>query len=238
MRSQLLFENKISILILLKELILLSNEDPSMRKSSSKFGALLPFDSYQQMKWKNGGGRTSQIAIYPPDADFPKSFLWRLSSAEISSDGPFSIFENYDRFLTLVSGEALKLSFKDASYSLALEKGRVLRFSGAEMLSGEVPHGPVRDLNLIFEREKVQARFHIIDLGEEPRLFQLKSRTLFLFSLSGSFSASISPSEESYLICEMDTLQVSSSTSSSEAIGVSLQANTPNCSLAYIEIEY
>ena len=52
------------------------------------------------MPWKNGGGVTSELAR-SPQAD---EFDWRLSVAEVATDGPFSQFPGIDRLLVLLSG--------------------------------------------------------------------------------------------------------------------------------------
>lgn len=52
------------------------------------------------MPWKNGGGTTREIARFPPDQD---EYLFRVSNAEVTSNGPFSLFPRYDRILLLLS---------------------------------------------------------------------------------------------------------------------------------------
>jgi environmental stress-induced protein Ves len=46
--------------------------------------------------WKNGGGATREIAASPPGAAFD-AFDWRVSVAEVSVAGAFSMFEGIDR---------------------------------------------------------------------------------------------------------------------------------------------
>lgn len=46
---------------------------------------------YKRMPWKNGGGETVEIAIFPADASV-ETFEWRISMATVANDGPFSIF--------------------------------------------------------------------------------------------------------------------------------------------------
>ena len=60
--------------------------------------------------WKNGGGVTRDVAIAPPDAGLD-TFDWRISFADVASDGPFSPFPDIDRTLTVVDGEGLALRF-------------------------------------------------------------------------------------------------------------------------------
>ncbi|MFN9927385.1 MAG: HutD family protein, partial [Phenylobacterium sp.] len=49
--------------------------------------------------WKNGGGITRELAVWPPGASFD-DFVWRVSMAEVHQDGPFSSFPGVDRILT------------------------------------------------------------------------------------------------------------------------------------------
>ena len=54
--------------------------------------------------WKNGGGVTHDVAVFPEGAD-DESFLWRASVATIAAAGPFSRFPEIDRALMLLDGE-------------------------------------------------------------------------------------------------------------------------------------
>lgn len=56
-----------------------------------------------EVPWKNGGGTTREIAVFPPGADMD-TFLWRLSMARVEQAGPFSAFAGIDRVLTVVQG--------------------------------------------------------------------------------------------------------------------------------------
>jgi environmental stress-induced protein Ves len=43
------------------------------------------------MPWKNGGGETTEIAVFPDGAGL-SDFDWRVSMARVDGDGPFSSF--------------------------------------------------------------------------------------------------------------------------------------------------
>lgn len=58
--------------------------------------------------WKNGGGVTYQLAIFPTNSTLD-NFIWRVSIASISSNGPFSIFPSIDRVLLLLQGSGVEL---------------------------------------------------------------------------------------------------------------------------------
>jgi environmental stress-induced protein Ves len=52
---------------------------------------------YTFQTWKNGLGRTEEIAIYPPEKDFTKDdFFWRFSINRMHADCNFSVFPGYD----------------------------------------------------------------------------------------------------------------------------------------------
>ena len=69
---------------------------------------LIPYASLCAAPWKNGGGSTMQIAIWPLDVGLD-NFDWRISLATITADGPFSVFPGIDRSLVLVDGDKLRL---------------------------------------------------------------------------------------------------------------------------------
>jgi len=50
--------------------------------------SLLRASDYQRVRWKNDGGWTTEIARDPSAA--ADDFRWRVSIADIESDGPFS----------------------------------------------------------------------------------------------------------------------------------------------------
>lgn len=114
---------------------------------------------YHVMPWKNGLGATMQMAIEPPGARFPDTpFLWRLSSAPVAADGPFSVFAGYDRLLTIWHGAGLLLNGEP------LLPGEVARFAGDRATHGALIDGPVRDFGVIFARDRLRARLTVQDV--------------------------------------------------------------------------
>jgi len=82
--------------------------------------------------WKNGGGVTRDVAVFPAGAD-DKSFLWRASVATIAAAGPFSRFPEIDRALMLLDGE-LVIKIGDVAHRLR-PGSAALHFTGEEMVS-------------------------------------------------------------------------------------------------------
>lgn len=68
---------------------------------------LFDFASSPVSRWRNGGGETREIACWPVGGD---DFALRASIATIERDGPFSMFSDIDRSITLLSGDGVELS--------------------------------------------------------------------------------------------------------------------------------
>jgi len=58
--------------------------------------------------WGNGGGTTAEILAAPDGAGFG-DFDWRVSTAVVAADGPFSVFPDVDRVLCVIEGGVLEL---------------------------------------------------------------------------------------------------------------------------------
>jgi len=110
---------------------------------------LSPTD-YRRMPWKNGGGTTTEIAAHPAGAGMA-SFAWRVSIADVETDGPFSIFGGVDRTLVLLAGAGMRLAGDGQPLELRTPFEPVV-FSGDRNLSCGLVEGPVRDFNLMVRR--------------------------------------------------------------------------------------
>lgn len=112
---------------------------------------LMTPDQYKTMPWKNGGGITHEIAR----ADDADGLIWRLSIAEVASDGPFSAFSGLSRVLTVIEGAGINLHHETGIIP-ALPM-RPVAFSGDLPITSHMIDGRIRDFNVIFDPAKVQA---------------------------------------------------------------------------------
>lgn len=112
---------------------------------------------YRTMPWKNGGGSTTELAIFPEQASID-SFVWRLSTATVAQDGPFSHFSQIDRSLAILSGQAmiLKASKEASSGSRLTQESIPYRFRGEDPIYAELEAGTIVDLNLMTRRDACQ----------------------------------------------------------------------------------
>lgn len=116
---------------------------------------LIPANEYRRVRWKNGLGWTREILRWPEDAE---DWDWRLSIAEVDQPGPFSAFPACERELVLLSGEGMRLVFDDGKTVDLLPPYGRHRFDGEAGLRAELVAGPTQDFNLIWKRERVEAR--------------------------------------------------------------------------------
>lgn len=121
---------------------------------------VIPFAEQPVMPWANGGGSTRQVAIDPPDGSLQRGFRWRVSCAQVASDGPFSRLPGVDRSLWLVRGGGMRLRFADREVVLAEPMQRV-DFSGEDEVAAQLLGGPSEDCNVMVTRGVVRAEARI-----------------------------------------------------------------------------
>lgn len=105
----------------------------------------LRVDAVPGAPWRNGGGVTRELLRWPGGGD---DWRLRISVADIATDGPFSVFEGVQRWITLLGGEGLALDFGGRSQTLR-PGDAPLAFDGGAPPHGRLLGGPVRDLNLM-----------------------------------------------------------------------------------------
>ncbi|MBR7746454.1 HutD/Ves family protein [Undibacterium baiyunense] len=124
---------------------------------------------YRTMPWKNGGGSTTELAIFPEGAGMDH-FVWRLSTATVAQDGPFSHFAQIDRSLAILTGAGLVLktdadSLAEKMISLTQES-LPHRFAGEDNIFAELIDGTVVDLNLMTRRDVCQHYMQRLSAGQ------------------------------------------------------------------------
>lgn len=103
-------------------------------------------------RWKNGGGSTTEVAIEPPNASLER-FDWRISMAQVASDGPFSEFPGIDRSLAVIGGNGLQLSI-GGKPPATLDRGSdPIQFPGDVATSARLLSGEITDLNVMSRRQ-------------------------------------------------------------------------------------
>lgn len=101
--------------------------------------------------WKNGGGETAEILCHPQGAGYD-GFGWRISTARVASDGPFSRFDGVMRSLTVIDGGPLRLVLGDGRDVVLDRAAPPFAFDGALACDGLLTGDAVLDLNVMVRK--------------------------------------------------------------------------------------
>lgn len=141
---------------------------------------------YREMPWKNGGGSTTELAIFPEGASMD-DFAWRLSTATVKQDGPFSHFDNINRTLAVLSGNGLVLNGKKKSVTLD-QSSQPYAFDGEMDVQAQLCDDTVVDLNMMTRRGVCQhymQRMNNLHSGEHQ--IQAKdAQQMLIYCVQGS----------------------------------------------------
>jgi environmental stress-induced protein Ves len=192
-----------------------ANKFKKKRAKSLRFISKL---SHLVMPWKNHLGSTHQIDICPSHAEFSsEDFLWRLSSAEIIADNTFSLFQKYDRILTLLGRGSMKINETlIKQYQIYYFRGDIT--SSCRLFSDR----PLQDLGLIYHRDKIKARMRF-EIFNSQKTFVTEADTTYVFCHSENIHVN------NFRLNEMDCLEVE------KAIHLDI-FSTQECRLIFIEI--
>ncbi len=137
--------------------------------------------------WKNGQGTTTQIAIYPETANLAsQNFDWRISSACISQDSDFSLFQNHHRLLSVIAGNGLRLSLNSSTQSEKLLTAfQVFEFSGATNIQAKILSPNVIDMGVIYDPNKVSASMIFQKAKQTAERIMTQSHINFIICAQG-----------------------------------------------------
>jgi len=94
--------------------------------------------------WRNGLGVQYEIAC---DGSLPDDWTWRLSTADITQDVPFSLFSGVTREFCVADGNGVVLNINGVDHRC--EPGSVTTFRGDDVVFSTLIDGPMRALNLM-----------------------------------------------------------------------------------------
>jgi environmental stress-induced protein Ves len=155
---------------------------------------------YRQTAWKNGGGRTTELAAHPPGVDFAR-FAWRASVADVARDGPFSEFAGVDRTLVLLRGAGMSLTGGAATLDVRVPFEPVT-FAGDIACTCVLHDGPVQDFNLMLRRGQARGGVDVVrDRGVAVR----PARFRLCYAASGACECLL-PGLAPMRLAERDTL--------------------------------
>ncbi len=185
------------------------------------FNTIRPCD-FVCVPWKNGGGETFQIAIFPQDASLA-NFDWRVSRARVAKSGPFSAFPGVDRSLAVISGGELQLRLwnadgaapENAPITVILSADNApIAFSGDTRVESVIGSGrSVVDFNVMTRRGRFT---HHLKKMVLDRRVQITGRIIVLYCTAGSIEvrslhssdSTTLTSGEAMIVSEVDLVEV------------------------------
>ena len=141
---------------------------------------LLSPTEYRRTRWKNNGGWTTELARSGGD-----DFRWRISVAEIESDGPFSAFPGVERDLLLLDGSGIELDIDDAPARRIVQRFERVRFAGEASVQCRLVAGPTRDFNVMARRDAARAEVVARPLVGSMVIFPEAGCEWFVHALAG-----------------------------------------------------
>lgn len=139
---------------------------------------------HKRMPWKNGGGVTVEIAIHPENASVD-NFDWRISTATVANDGPFSVFNGIDRTLSVLEGNGIVLDVQGVETTLTRETAPFAFAADASSVARLID-GTITDLNVMTRRGRFTHQVERIAI-DDSRIVASNRGAMLIFCAEGNF---------------------------------------------------
>lgn len=136
------------------------------------------------MPWKNGGGVTVEIAVFPADASVD-NFDWRISTATVASDGPFSVFTGIDRTLSVLEGDGIILSVEGRDDQELKGETPPFSFPADSPTSAKLLGSAITDLNVMTRRGRFTHQISHYQISGETAV-SFSGATVLIFCSNGA----------------------------------------------------
>ena len=108
---------------------------------------IIPSVEFKTVPWKNGKGVTKELLVKYEQGR--NEFIFRLSMAGVTENGPFSHFSGYDRVLMMIEGNGITLQHSDGKVNDIKNSADMAVFSGDLKTEAVLKDGPIKDFNVI-----------------------------------------------------------------------------------------
>jgi len=111
--------------------------------------------------WRNGFGVQYEITC---DGSLPDDWTWRLSTADITRDVPFSSFPLVTREFCVADGNGVTLNINGVDHRC--EPGSITKFRGDDVVAAALTNGPMQALNLMLRDGSTVHPLQISHVGQ------------------------------------------------------------------------
>jgi environmental stress-induced protein Ves len=111
--------------------------------------------------WRNGLGVQYEIIC---DGSLPDDWTWRLSTADITQDVPFSSFYGVTREFCVADGNGVVLNINGVDHRC--EPGSITKFRGDNVVAAALTDGPMQALNLMLRDGSTARPLQIARVGQ------------------------------------------------------------------------
>ncbi|HVS18943.1 MAG TPA: HutD family protein [Planctomycetota bacterium] len=167
----------------------------------------LGLDDARATPWRNGGGTTRELWLWPEGARFEAlDFDLRVARARVARDGPFSEFPGFERLLVVLDGAGLEL--EHGGRRARLRPLEPYRFDGGEPAGARLVRGAVEDLNVLVRHATAAVELEVLRLGARAVRTTLERGQAFAHLASGSAQARVTGEDEPFELEAGDSLWV------------------------------
>jgi len=132
------------------------------------------------LPWKNGAGARRELAVHPTDAS-GDAFDWRIGTAAIVADAPFSVFPGIDRCIALIHGAGIRMS-GEVQHELDVPL-QPYCFPGEATIDSKLIAGASEALNVLMRRGVCAAKTSAV---RRPVQLEANEMTTFAFCVTGN----------------------------------------------------
>ncbi len=111
--------------------------------------------------WRNGMGVQYEVTA---DGPLPDGWSWRLSTADIIHDAPFSVFDGVTREFCVAVGHGVVLTIDGVSQVCGPRS--IVTFDGGSSVRAEIIDGPTKDINLMRKGGSPPLHLEIFNAGD------------------------------------------------------------------------
>jgi environmental stress-induced protein Ves len=170
--------------------------------------------------WKNGLGVQYEIVC---DGSLPDDWTWRLSTANITQDVPFSVFPGVNREFCVADGNGVVLTINGVEHRC--EPGSITKFRGDDVVFATLIDGPMKALNLMVRDGAVEKHLQAVLPGGSIDLRNSNA----VVAISGS--AKLQQNEGEVVLETLDSQVV---LNSENFVGETLCAVVEGCAVAVL----